>query len=84
MKIYILTAVYQINTNGVDVELEEFIDTFTEYFDADAWFSYEIDVVRNSKIILNANKAILKLSAVPLRGNCLEKESTAIIRTVSV
>lgn len=82
MKIYILTATYSINKNGVIVELEEFIDMFTEYFDADAWFAHEIETVRNSMAISGAKHATLKLCAVPLVGNVLEKQNVTILRTV--
>lgn len=84
MKIYIITATYCLNANGCEVEFEEFIDMFTEYFDADAWFAHEFESVRNSAAISGAKYATLKLCAVPLVGNVLEKQNTAILRTVQV
>lgn len=84
MKIYILTATYCLNANGCEVEFEEFIDMFTEYFDADAWFAHEIESVRNSKAVSGAKYATLQLCAVPLVGNVLEKQSAAVLRTIQV
>lgn len=84
MKIYIITATYCLNANGCEVEFEEFIDMFTEYFDADAWFAHEIETVRNSKAVSGAKHAMLKLCAVPLVGNILEKQNTSVLRTVHI
>lgn len=84
MKIYIITATYCLNANGCEIEFEEFIDMFTEYFDADAWFAHEIESVRNSRAASGAKCATLKLCAVPLVGNVLEKQNTSVLRTVQV
>lgn len=84
MKIYIITATYCLNANGCEIEFEEFIDMFTEYFDADAWFAHEFEAVRNSKAASGAKYATLKLYAVPLVGNVLKKQDTAVLRTVQV
>lgn len=84
MKIYIITATYCLNVGGCEVEFEEFIDMFTEYFDADAWFAHEFEAVRNSATVSGAKYATLKLCAVPLVGNVLEKQNTSVLRTVQV
>ena len=84
MKIYIITATYCLNANGCEVEFEEFIDMFTEYFDADAWFAHEFEAVRNSATVSGAKYATLKLCAVPLVGNTLKKQDTTVLRTVQI
>lgn len=86
MKLYILTAQYRmILEDRSDIEVEEFIDIFTEYFDADAWFASEIEVLRNTKAMSESIKEItLILRSVPMKGNVIEKQDATILRTVTI
>ena len=86
MKLYTLTAQYRmVLEDRSDIEIEEFIDIFTEYFDADAWFASEIEVLRNTKAMSKSIKEItLMLRSVPMKGNVIEKQDATILRTVTV
>jgi hypothetical protein len=86
MKLYTLTAQYRmILEDRSDIEVEEFIDIFTEYFDADAWFASEFEVLRNTKAMSESIKEItLILRSVPMRGNVIEKQDATVLRTVTI
>lgn len=68
-----------------DIEIEKFVDIFTEYFDADAWFASKIEVLRNFKAMSKSiTEIILIIRLVPMKVNVIEKQDATILRTVSV